>query len=150
MRAERKPGLRRPLAATGHPLIRLANYALATAVAFGCLGCIGGGSPHNVMLTIANASGDAAMVSWSRPGLLGTPLFPDTGTDRIEACNQYLNGFGAGHNEVSISAGDQTLSLVFNPSSTDQINRYVLIASDGSITEVDQASMPTSGCGMIS
>lgn len=113
-------------------------------------GCIGGGSPGNVMLRIANESGDAATVAWARPGLLGNWLIPSTGTDSVEACNAYLNGFGVGHNEVTITTSHDTLNLVFNASSRDQDRRYVVIDPNGAISEVDEPSMPVTGCGTIS
>jgi hypothetical protein len=118
------------------------------AVLSGCIGGVGGGgSPHNLMLTVANEGTTPASVSWARPGLLGTPLFPDTGTDAIQGCDVYWNGFGAGHNEVLIKVGGQSLNLVFDLTSMDQISRFVVITPDGSISEVDEHSMPTTGCG---
>jgi hypothetical protein len=113
-------------------------------------GCIGGGSPHNVLLTVANERGEAATVSWASPGLLGTPLFPATGTETVQGCNVYRTGFGSGHNEVLIKMGEQTLDLAFDATSTDQLQRYVVIDPSGAISEVDELSMPTTGCGASS
>jgi hypothetical protein len=126
--------------------------ALLLATVFLVSGCFGGigGSPSNVVLTIANGSSEPATVLWARPGLLGTPLFPDTGTDTVAGCNVYLNSFGAGDNEVSIKLGDQSLDLVFDATSRDQIARYVAIDPNGAISEVDERSLPTAGCGASS
>ena len=87
--------------------------------------------------------------SSARPGLLGTPLFPDTGTDTAQGCNVYRNGFGSGHNEVLIKMGEQTLDLAFDATSTEELQRYVVI-DPSVISEVDELSMPTTGCGAVS
>jgi len=147
------PLARQGFGGLGHQLTRVVNklppvmVLLLALVAAGCIGGVGGGgSPHNLMFTVANEWGNAATISEVMPGLLGTPVFPSTATYTIEGCNQYLTAFGAGHNEVKVTAGQRQLQLVFDLTSQDQLSRFVVIDPNGAISEVDESAMPTTGC----
>ncbi len=123
----------------------LMGLALIAMLATGCVGSHPVGEP----LTVANEDGEAATVSWQTPGLLGTMWFPDTGTDTVQACNSYRRGLVAGPNLITIRVRDQSLALALDSTSNDEPARYVLISPEGSISEVDEQSMPTTGCGTI-
>ena len=109
-------------------------------------GCIGGGTPYNAVVQVANERAEQASFSWRSAGLFGNTLLPDTGTDPIAGCAIYIRSFGAGHQEATVSLGDQSLRLTLDPTSTDELQRFVVIDPSGAISEVTQASMPAAPC----
>jgi len=40
-------------------------------------------------------------------------------------------------------------NIALDAGSTDQLQLYVVIDPSGAVSEVDQQSMPTAGCGML-
>jgi hypothetical protein len=108
--------------------------------------CAGGGAPDNATVQVSNRRAEQASFSWRSAGLFGNTMFPDTGTDAIAGCAIYVRSFGSGHQEATVSLGEESLELVMDPKPTDELERYVVIDADGSITEVDAAAMPAEPC----
>ncbi len=125
----------------------MARLALAALVFLS--GCAGGGSPTNVILTVANESAYAGTVQWVSPGLLGLPLFPDKGTDNFTGCSQYIRTFGVGHHSISISVNSNTLTLGLDGVANASETRYVVVDPSGHPSEVDVGAVPTERCGHL-
>ncbi len=110
------------------------------------IGCTTGGAPHNGFVQVANERPEQASFSWRSAGLLGNMLLPSTGTDPIAGCSVYMRSFGTGEQEVTVTLGDNSWSLAFQPGPTDELWHYVVISGDGTISEVGQANMPSEPC----
>jgi len=95
---------------------------------------------------VTNASAIAGEVRWQSPGLLGTDLFPATGTEGVAGCEVYRRGFGEGHHVVRVSAGSNSLVLNLEVTAGDATNWYVVIDASGTITQVDQSSNTERPC----
>ena len=118
---------------------------LAAILVLAAFGCENAGTPHNI-LEVTNASAITGEVTWQSPGLLGTDLFPATGTEAIAGCEVYRRGFGEGHNVVRISANSNSLVLNLLATSSTATNWYVVIDANGTITQVDQSSNTERPC----
>ena len=123
--------------------MRILLAATLILTAFGCGN--GGGVPVNG-LEVTNASAIAGEVRWRSPGLLGTDLFPSTGTDGFTGCEVYRRGFGEGHHVVLVSAGSNSLVLNLGVTAGSATNWYVVIDANGTITQVDQSSNTERPC----
>ena len=123
--------------------------ALAGLLTLCVFGCIGGGSPRNVTLTVSNESAYAGTVHRVSPGLLGLPLFPATGTANFTGCSSYLTAFGPGHNSVAINVNSDTLTLDLHGTGEASDEHYVLVDPSGVPTEVGVDATPTAGCGHL-
>jgi hypothetical protein len=110
-------------------------------------GCDGGGSPDNLEVSVVNLEAHTATFAWQTGGLLGTRLLPSTGTDSIDGCGRYKRTFGAGHTEVTITTATHKMTIPFDAGRDDQQTHYFQIASDGAISETDEGSVPSIGCG---
>ena len=123
--------------------MRVLLAATLILTAFGCGN--GAGTPGNI-LEVTNASAITGELSWQSPGLLGTDLFPATGTDALAGCEVYHRGFHEGHHVVRISAGSNSLVLNLEATSNTARNWYVVIDANGTVTQVDQSSNTERPC----
>ena len=111
--------------------------------------CATGGPPHEVQLTVSNASTYSATVHWVSPGLFGLPFFESTGEQPLSGCSVYITAFGPGQHTVTIAANGNSLDLSLDGVSGSERQTYVLIDGSGHLAEVDLAALPTTGCGHI-
>jgi hypothetical protein len=128
---------------------RPAVFALAIVLASALVGCIQGGPPHNVQLTVSNASGYPATVKWVSPGLFGLPLFPSTGEQPVGSCSLYITAFGPGRHTISVSANGNSIELTLDGVAGEERQSYVLIDESGRPSDSDLASLPSTGCGHV-
>jgi hypothetical protein len=119
---------------------------LAATLALTAFGCGNGGGTAVNDLEVTNASAITAELSWQSPGLLGTDLFPATGTEAVAGCEVYRRGFGEGHHVVRISADSNSLVLNLEATADSATNWYVVIDANGTITQVDQSSNTERPC----
>jgi len=110
------------------------------------VGCIGGGSPHNVTIEVANESSTTGAFSWQSQGLFGTGLLRSTEREPFGGCAIYQRSVGPGQQTFTVTLGTQSLALTVDAAATDDLMRYVLIRPDGGISEVDQSLIPERPC----
>jgi hypothetical protein len=99
-----------------------------------------GHMPIHAVVTVANLSHEQASFHWESPG-----LFPDTGTEPIVACGSYVRGFDAGDQRITITSGGRKLAFVVSAPTSGQKMVWIVVASDGRISEVPEANAPTPG-----
>jgi hypothetical protein len=113
----------------------VAGIALLSLSA-GCRGHL----PVHAVVSVANLSRDQATFHWESPG-----LFPDTGTEPIVACGSYVRAFDAGDQRITITRGASKLEFALSAPTSGEKMMWIVVASDGRISEASEATAPTPG-----
>lgn len=107
-----------------------------------------GGAPDNGLVQVANEGTVEGSFHWQSPGLFGTPLLGESGTEPVRPCELYARGFAPGTQDITVSIGGTPKSWVLDAPGSGQVVLFIVIGRDGTISEVPADQAPASPfCG---
>ncbi len=120
------------------PARTLGSLFLAGAV-LGLSACGSGAAPSNGLLRIANLSRADATFQWQTSGMYGA-----TGRDSIARCSLFALGFGPGDERLTITTSRGPATFTLAAPSSGQVVLWLVIGSDGTVTQATEANAPPS------
>ncbi len=127
--------------------IRRKGRALIISAALIVIVVACGQAPRNGLLTVENDSRDDVSVHWERPGLFGTQVFGEQGTEAVSSCVPYARGFRPGEVAVTVTSATATRSFVVDGPEGSTAQYLLRVRRDGSMDEVSSESPdPSPNC----
>jgi hypothetical protein len=121
----------------------VAALAIATLLA----ACQGPVAPSNGLVTVVNASSMTASLRWQSPGVLGTGVLGESGTELVAPCQPYARGFPPGAHRITLEVGSASHSFELDAPTSGQLSLVIAIGKDGTVSQLVDAPASSAACG---